>query len=66
MFAELCRDAKSRFLLPDDFRELYDCSRGPAQKRVICDFIAGMTDIYAWEFYNRIRGTNGGSIFRRL
>lgn len=66
IFQDLERDEKSKLLLPQDFRELYECSRGPTRKRVICDFIAGMTDRYAWEFYNRIRGTNAGSIFRRL
>ncbi len=66
IFKALDVDEKSKLLLPEDFRELYECSKGPARKRVLCDFIAGMTDRYAWEFYNRIHGSNSGSIFRRL
>jgi dGTPase len=66
IFTALDGDEKSKLLLPEDFRELYEHSKGPARKRIICDFIAGMTDRYAWEFYNRIHGSNSGSIFRRL
>jgi len=66
IFESLDDDEKSKLLLPEDFRDLYECTRGPARKRVICDFIAGMTDRYAWEFFNRIRGSNAGSIFRKL
>jgi dGTPase len=53
---------KGNLLLPDDYRELYNRTGGVARKRVICDFIAGMTDRYAWEFYNRLFGTNTVSI----
>jgi dGTPase len=37
-----------------------------AAKRVICDFIAGMTDRYAVQFYGRLFGTNPESIFAPL
>ncbi|MGF6664092.1 dGTPase [Paraburkholderia atlantica] len=42
-------------LLPDDWRQRYlalddDCRR----KRLVCDFVAGMTDRYAVEFYARL------------
>lgn len=37
-----------------------------AQLRVICDFIAGMTDDYATRFYEKIFTPNKGSIFDRL
>lgn len=51
-------------LLPDDCRTLYEQFAGTDDKvRVICDFVAGMTDQYALEFYNRIKGT-GESIFK--
>lgn len=42
-------------LLPDDLRAMH--SRLPdadSRKRLICDFIAGMTDRYAMEFYSRL------------
>jgi dGTPase len=44
-------------LLPTDVRDLYErCGNKDAahSKRVICDFIAGMTDRYAVEFYGRL------------
>lgn len=36
------------------------------QTRVICDFIAGMTDDYATKFYEKLMTPNKGSIFDRL
>ena len=53
---------KGNLLLPDDYRNLYEKTNGVQRKRVICDFIAGMTDRYAWEFYNRLFGTDPISI----
>lgn len=35
-------------------------------KRVICDFIAGMTDRYAMEFYGRLFSENPQTIFKPL
>lgn len=52
-------------LLPDDHRDLYLAIGDDAQKqRVICDFVAGMTDRYAVEFYSRLYGENPQSIFK--
>jgi dGTPase len=36
------------------------------KRRVICDFIAGMTDRYAVQFYGRLFGTNPESVFSPL
>lgn len=56
-----------RHLLPDDYRIWYRNSRGQtAKKRVICDFIAGMTDRYAVEFFSRLRSDNPQSIFKPI
>jgi dGTPase len=42
-------------LLPDDCRDVYeDMTCDIDRKRLICDFIAGMTDRYAIEFYARL------------
>lgn len=64
MFTTL-RDEKG-ILLPDDFRTVHD--RLPASKRdrVICDFIAGMTDRYASEFHGRLRSESPQSIFKPI
>jgi dGTPase len=51
-------------LLPDDFRHLYELA-GPddaTKKRIVCDYIAGMTDRYAEGFIDRLR-RNTDSIF---
>jgi len=53
-------------LLPDDCRQLYDEIDQSLQKRVLCDFIAGMTDRYALEFYGRIKSENPQTIFKPL
>ncbi len=53
-------------LLPDDFRAI--CKNGSelVRRRGICDFIAGMTDRYAIEFYGRLYGTNHLTIHKPL
>lgn len=53
-------------LLPDDARHLYVRVGDDEKARVICDFIAGMTDRYAVEFYGRIRSENPQTIFKPL
>jgi dGTPase len=55
-------------LLPDDWKERYRSAKDvsvPATQRVVCDFIAGMTDRYAIEFHSAIAG-EGASIFKPL
>lgn len=51
-------------LLPDDYRNIYHISNGSQKKRVISDFVAGMTDRYAVEFYSRICGSSHVSVFK--
>lgn len=53
--------------LPDDFRRLYNGMLDKDDKaRVICDFIAGMTDRYALEFYGRLYSENPETIFKPI
>lgn len=53
-------------LLPVDVQEMYLRLKSKAEKmRLICDFIAGMTDHYAIEFYDRLKGS-GTSFFKPL
>ena len=50
-------------LMPDDWRSLYQSKDDNSwHKRVVCDFIAGMTDRYCVDFYNRINGVQPSSI----
>jgi dGTPase len=63
-------------LLPDDFQLMYqqaadgdsveDASSNSNCMRVLCDFMAGMTDKYAVEFYCRLRSENYQTIFRSI
>lgn len=59
---EALAERSGHLLLPDDYRDLYQAASGNQKKRVICDFIAGMTDRYAWQFYNRICGSDDMTI----
>lgn len=53
-------------LLPADVREAYERLRSTAKRqRLVCDFVAGMTDRYAVEFYGRLK-ESGATIFKPL
>jgi len=54
-------------LLPQDFQYAY-CNVGEEaeKKRVVCDFIAGMTDRYVVEFYGRLTSESAQSIFKPI
>jgi len=57
--------AKGYQLLPDDFRAIHDRARNKKEKmRTICDFVAGMTNRYAVEFYARLKSENAQTIFK--
>lgn len=55
-------------LLPEDALNLYLAACGDRQKemRVLSDFIAGMTDRYAVEFYGRLHSDSPQTIFKDL
>jgi len=53
-------------LLPDDFRDTYKSGDELNRYRTTCDFIAGMTDRYAIEFYTRLYGANGMTMHKPL
>lgn len=57
---------KDQRLLPDDVRRLHVRVAKAEKDRVLCDFIAGMTDRYAVEFYGRIKSENPETIFKPL
>lgn len=58
---------KGYLLMPDDVRSLYTQfeANATARMRVVCDFIAGMTDRYAVEFYGRLH-SDGHTIFKPI
>jgi dGTPase len=52
-------------LMPECFIKDYLHSQDKTEEmRVICDFVAGMTDRYAVEFYGRLKSENPETIFR--
>lgn len=56
----------TRFL-PETQKNNYTQATSEAdKKRVICDYIAGMTDEYATRLYDKIFNTHRGSVFDRL
>lgn len=52
--------------LEQEGKNVVEKAQESAQMRVICDFIAGMTDDYATKFYEKFFMPNKGSIFDRL
>lgn len=59
---------KGYLLLPDDTRALYHKyeANATARMRVICDFVAGMTDRYALEYYARLHFDTPQSFFKPI
>ena len=54
-------------LLPLSFRSQWECSSDEtSRRRVICDYMAGMTDQYANRIYSRLFMPGQGSVFDRL
>ncbi|MBN1505979.1 MAG: hypothetical protein JW955_03990 [Sedimentisphaerales bacterium] len=66
LFKTLSNDEeKGYLLLPADYRQIHDALKTKSDRmRTICDFIAGMTDRYAIEFYARLTSENPETIFK--
>jgi dGTPase len=62
VFEALCSDPSS--LLPEDARQLYAASGNDV--RVICDYVAGMTDGFLLKTYDRLFSPRMGSVFDKL
>jgi dGTPase len=57
----------TRQMFPLDFRERLDSAKSSEERyRVVCDYIAGMTDAYALRVYSRLREPEDTSIFEIL
>lgn len=64
---ELLNEEGGAKLLPSDFKEWFDKAPNETEKkRVICDFIAGMTDQYIIEFYGRLKSENPQTMFKPI
>jgi dGTPase len=56
LFGMLAEEPDGPRLLPHDYRDVYyACPDKQSKMRTICDFVCGMTDRYAVEFYSRLR-----------
>jgi dGTPase len=62
VFEAICSAPKS--LLPSDAFELYDASDDG--QRIICDYVAGMTDAFLLKTYDRLFSPRMGSVFDKL
>jgi dGTPase len=53
-------------LMPEDVRAQYEMAANDhdTQMRVVCDFVAGMTDRYAMEFFGRLHSDTPQSMFK--
>lgn len=63
---EAIMEKRGERLLPEDARLIYQRGNDLAKHRTVCDFIAGMTDRYAVEFYGRLFGAQGITMYRPL
>lgn len=59
---------KGHLLMPDDVRSAFEASKDnyDRQMRIVCDFVAGMTDRYAVEFYGRLHSDSAQSMFKPI
>ena len=64
LFKTFCDNPKD--LLPKNTYEIYSNQQETAKKRIICDYIAGMTDAYAIRMYRRLFVPDVGSIFDHI
>lgn len=70
LFAVLDQGRESIGLFPEDYGEAYERALldgdEHTRKRVICDFLSGMTDSYAMRFYSRLFVPGEGSFYEML
>ena len=62
LFEKLCGE-KGETLLPLDFQELIRAKKFGSKERLVSDFIAGMTDRYAYDYYRRLFLPGAGSFY---
>lgn len=52
-----------KMLLPEDDRQRWSSSNDQVNARIVCDYIAGMTDSFALKIYSRLYESTGGRLF---
>ncbi len=53
-------------LLPRDFQQMIESKKFGSKERLVADFIAGMTDSYAYEYYGRLFHPGSGSFYENV
>jgi dGTPase len=64
IFKCLSEDKKNQLLPADWKRRCEGVANERDRLRIICDFVAGMTDAYASEFYERLTSSASSTIFK--
>lgn len=59
-------ESNPKELLSKMWYEVYESKDRALKKRVICNFIAGMTDEYAYRVYSRLFGHNTRNMFEKI
>lgn len=59
-------ESNPKQLLSTLWYKLYESKESDLQKRIICNFIAGMTDEYAYRMYSRLYGHNTRNMFEKI
>lgn len=65
LFDQLTDSDASAKLLPADFRKMLE-KKEATQQRIVCDYIAGMTDAYILRLYSRLVESDIHSVFEML
>lgn len=65
LFSQLTDSDGSAKLLPSDFRKMLERKEATPQ-RIVCDYIAGMTDAYILRLYSRLVESDIHSVFEIL
>ncbi len=57
---------RGELLMPEDVKQQYELSSHDvaSQMRIVCDYIAGMTDRYSVEFYGRLHSDSAATMFK--
>ncbi|SFJ77231.1 dGTPase [Bosea sp. OK403] len=68
IFVALAHKPNGSLLMPVDVRTRYEAAKDdkPRSMRIVCDFVAGMTDRYALEFYGRLASDNPQSMWKPI
>ncbi|MFC5507908.1 dGTP triphosphohydrolase [Bosea massiliensis] len=68
IFEALAHKKNGALLMPLDVRTRYEAANDDEalRMRIVCDFVAGMTDRYALEFYGRLASDNPQSMWKPI